>query len=110
MISLTLYTTLGCHLCAQVEMLLGKLANQPIEIKRIEIIEDERLVERYGSLIPVVMDSQGGELIKSFEIERLAHWLRARGWLDEGALDALVAMNETPPKSAYRQNGRRFLG
>ncbi|MBZ5486349.1 glutaredoxin family protein [Halomonas aquamarina] len=110
MISLTLYTTLGCHLCAQVEALLSALANQPVEIERIEIIEDARLMERYATRIPVVADSQGEELIEGFEIERLASWLRARGWLDESALDALAAKEASPPKSAYRRNGRRFLG
>ncbi|PRY66452.1 glutaredoxin-like protein DUF836 [Vreelandella songnenensis] len=109
MISLTLYTTLGCHLCTQVEALLGALANQPVVIERIEITEKDRLMERYATLIPVIADSQGGELIKGFEVGRLATWLRTRGWLDEGALNALAARDETPPKGAYRRNGRRFL-
>lgn len=111
MISLTLYTTQGCHLCTQVEALLGMLANRPVAISHIDISDDDRLVERYGRWIPVVLDSQGEELIKGFEAERLAAWLGVRGWLNERALEALLEeTQDSPPKGAYQRSGRRFLG
>ena len=111
MISLVLYTTLGCHLCTQVEVLLTTLANQDVALERIEISENDELIERYGRYIPVVVDSQGSELTQGFESKRLAAWLRERGWLDEHALAALLEEAlESPPKGAYQRNGRRFLG
>ncbi|MBE0404192.1 glutaredoxin family protein [Halomonas citrativorans] len=110
MISLTLYTTLGCHLCAQLEGLLAALANQPVVLQRIEISDCPELLARYGELIPVVADSQGHELIRGFEVERLSGWLRQRGWLSEHALTRLMQPDEVPPKGRYVHNGRRFLG
>ncbi|MBP5979044.1 MAG: glutaredoxin family protein [Halomonas sp.] len=110
MIPLTLYTTLGCHLCAQVEALLSALANQPVALKRVEISEHTALLERYGELIPVVVDSQGRELIRGFEVARMSDWLGERGWLDERALMSLKEPEKSPPKGMHLHNGRRFLG
>lgn len=109
MISLTLYTTLGCHLCTQVEALLSALVNQPVTLKRVEISEQAALIERYGELIPVVMDSQGRELIRGFEVARMSNWLGERGWLDERALASLMEPEDSPPKGMRLHNGRRFL-
>lgn len=110
MISLTLYTTLGCHLCTQVEALLAALANQPVALKRVEISDQAALLERYGELIPVVVDNQGRELIRGFDVERMSGWLRERGWLNEHALASLIQPEDAPPKGIRLHNGRRFLG
>ena len=48
MIQLSLYTTLGCHLCTQLEGLVATLANQKVWLHHIEISDDDALVERYG--------------------------------------------------------------
>ncbi|WP_346797441.1 glutaredoxin family protein [Halomonas sp. Bachu 37] len=111
MITLSLYTTLGCHLCAQLESLLLTLANDEVSLQRVEISEDDALVERYGVRIPVLVDERGIELDRGFELERLSPWLSERGWLDEAALAALTTSPvDTPVKGAYRRQGRRFLG
>ena len=55
MIPLTLYTTVGCHLCEDAEILLHELSlTYDIHINLTEIGDDNELIDRYGSLIPVV--------------------------------------------------------
>ena len=56
MIQLSLYTTMGCHLCSQLEALVAALANQKVWLHHIEISDDDALVERYGLRIPVLVD------------------------------------------------------
>lgn len=111
MIQLSIYTTLGCHLCAQLEALVVTLANQEVALTRIEISEDDALLARYGTRIPVLLDDQGVELDRGFDLERLSAWLQVRGWLDEAALKALTEPPEpAPPVGAHQRDGRRFLG
>lgn len=111
MIHLSIYTTLGCHLCAQLEALVTTLANQEVALHRIEISDDDALVERYGVRIPVLVDSEGEELDRGFDLERLSAWLQARGWLDKAALEAMTSPPaHVPPVGAHQRNGRRFLG
>ena len=111
MIQLSLYTTLGCHLCTQLEALVAALANQKVWLHHIEVSEDDALVARYGARLPVLADSEGKELDRGFELARLSEWLRERGWLDEEALARFTAPPvDTPPKGAYEREGRRFLG
>ena len=48
-----LLTTLGCHLCEQAEALLRQAA--PLaEIVKVDIAEDDALIEAYGERIPVL--------------------------------------------------------
>ncbi len=55
MISVQLYTTLGCHLCEQAFALLHELrAELGLSIEPIEIADSDELIERYGVRIPVV--------------------------------------------------------
>ncbi|NYT74539.1 glutaredoxin family protein [Halomonas sp. QX-2] len=111
MIQLSLYTTMGCHLCSQLEALVAALANQKVWLHHIEISDDDALVESYGVRIPVLVDGDGNELDRGFELERLSAWLRERGWLDEDALAGFTAPPDTtPPKGAHKRHGRRFLG
>ena len=115
MIRLTLYTTLGCHLCHQLEGLLARLGNAPVTLERVEISEDDALMARYGVRIPVLSDGEGGELDRGFEPERLAAWLKARGWLDEAAWRSLAqaSAGEAEPREARPappRGGRRYLG
>lgn len=111
MIALSIYTTLGCHLCAQLEALVATLANQEVRLHHIEISDDDALVEQYGTRIPVLVDANGVELDRGFDVARLSHWLNERGWLDEAALAALTTPPEqAPPVGAHQRNGRRFLG
>ncbi|MDF1642946.1 MAG: glutaredoxin family protein [Pseudomonadales bacterium] len=52
---LKLYTTLGCHLCEEAELiLLPLLQHQGYLLEKVEISESEELVELYGIRIPVI--------------------------------------------------------
>ncbi|MDR5876431.1 glutaredoxin family protein [Halomonas sp. CUBES01] len=111
MIRLTLYTTEGCHLCAELEARVAALTLRPVAWQRVEVSEDETLLARYGEHIPVLADEAGRELAGSIELVHLSDWLRARGWLDEAALEALTeAGTVSPPKGVHQRRGRRFLG
>lgn len=75
-----LYTTSGCHLCEQVEVMFAYLQKQiPVigeqyQLEKIEIANDDNLVADYGVRIPVLkIDNE--ELGWPFEIEELANWL-----------------------------------
>lgn len=115
MIRLTLYTTLGCHLCSQLEALLGHLSRESVALDRVEISEDDALVERYGVRIPVLADAEGKELDRGFDAPRLAAWLAERDWLDDDAWEVLHRQlaGEEPTREvrgAEMRNGRRYLG
>lgn len=59
---LAFYTTDGCHLCEQAKPLLQQLlAQYPgcYQIEIVDIVESESLIEKYGTRIPVVADSNG---------------------------------------------------
>lgn len=109
MTRLKLYNTLGCHLCEQLEDELRRLGRADIELERIEIADDEALLERYGMRIPVLVDMQGNELERGFETERLVDWLHLRELLAEPA--GLHAAPADDASSGVRWiGGRRFLG
>lgn len=56
---LRLYTTLGCHLCEEAEViLLPLLQQQGYRLEKVEISESEELVELYGIRIPVIALSE----------------------------------------------------
>lgn len=105
---LTLYTTLGCHLCEQLEAELARLGADDIELQRIEIADDEALIERFGTRIPVLADAAGELLERGFDAERLAAWLDARGLLAPRRVDSDAPTSS--PRGARQVKGRRFLG
>ena len=110
---LTLYTTLGCHLCEELEAWLVRLGPGAPALVRVEIADDPALLARYGERIPVLEDAQGEALERGFEPARLAAWLKARGWLDHAAWQRLQG-EERPaaltPEGAVMRRGRRYLG
>ena len=70
--SLTLYTSPGCHLCEQAEEILDYLG---VSFSAIDISSDVNLVRKYGVRIPVVQREDGAELGWSFDsldVERFA--------------------------------------
>jgi glutaredoxin len=74
MSKVVLYSTEGCHLCELALALLHQLKT-PIEITIIEIGDDERLVEKYGTSIPVVEFANGQQLNWPFTLEELNNTL-----------------------------------
>lgn len=70
---LVLYSTSYCHLCEQAEALLVQLG---IEAEHIDIVDDDELMECYGTRIPVVkrLDS-GSELGWPFDVEALQRFI-----------------------------------
>ncbi|MFH7565270.1 glutaredoxin family protein [Oceanimonas smirnovii] len=68
--TLTLFSTDGCHLCEQARALLEQtgLAAQA-EIK--DIIDDEQWLEAYRIRIPVVRSTDGAELDWPFTADEL---------------------------------------
>lgn len=109
MITLTLYTTLGCHLCDQVKALLVRLSGEPVRLDEVEISDEEALMVRYGERIPVLADAAGDELDQPMDPERLADWLKARDLLSAEGLDALKSPPDHAPVRAFTRNGRRYL-
>lgn len=54
-ISLTLYSRSGCHLCEDMEVALGSLQEElGFRLERIDIDSAPALVQAYGTLVPVL--------------------------------------------------------
>lgn len=71
----TLYTTLGCHLCEEARGLLDALTQElSLEIESVEIAASDDLMEKYGIRIPVVKKGQQ-ELGWPFTLEELHTFL-----------------------------------
>jgi len=63
MIAVSLYTTAGCHLCELADAILTSVSvKHQLAIDYVEIGDDDLLVERYGTTIPVVQFEDGSEL------------------------------------------------
>lgn len=55
MISVTLFTTAGCHLCELADAILKSISiPNTLVVNHVEIGDDDSLIERYGLTIPVV--------------------------------------------------------
>lgn len=73
--TLWLYATSACHLCEQAEALLQRLG---WSVETVEIADDEALLERYGTRIPVLRHVQTGrELDWPFDAATAQGWLMA---------------------------------
>ena len=78
MTALVLYGTSACHLCELAEdMLLDVQALRPgLQFEKIDIANDDQLIERYGVRIPVLKRlSDGAELGWPFDDFTLREWL-----------------------------------
>ena len=56
MISLTLYSRPGCHLCDEMKAVVARVAGAiPLSLQEIDISTDPTLEARYGLEIPVLL-------------------------------------------------------
>lgn len=68
--------TLGCHLCEVAEAILMPFVEHGLLVELIDIAEDERMVERYGLLIPVLRRCDtGAELNWPFDADQVVAFL-----------------------------------
>ena len=75
---LTLYTTIGCHLCEQALGLLHQVQAQgrTMTIQEVEISDSEHLMTLYGIRIPVIKtDRAEAELGWPFDAHELTQFL-----------------------------------
>jgi glutaredoxin len=55
-ISLTIYSRPGCHLCDEMKAVVNRVAESiPLQLEEIDISTSRELEERYGLEIPVLM-------------------------------------------------------
>jgi hypothetical protein len=73
---LTLYTTLGCHLCDDARELLAATLGPHIQFDEIDIGANDALMGRYGTRIPVLRRDTGQELNWPFSAQEIAAFLR----------------------------------
>ncbi len=76
--SVILYGTSACHLCEDAEALLLALrdAGLAFELQKIDIADDDALVERYGIRIPVLRLAGGeAELGWPFDLQQAADFI-----------------------------------
>jgi len=66
--SLTLYYTDGCHLCEDAIVLIEQLN---LTYQKIDIVENNKLIELYSTLIPVVENRVGATLNWPFSQQQL---------------------------------------
>lgn len=53
------FTTSACHLCEQAKEVIGLLpAEFSLSLEPLDIVEDEQLLDRYGTRIPVLYDPE----------------------------------------------------
>ncbi len=76
--TVTLFTTAGCHLCDLALEQLHSLQQQlSFHIDSVEIGDDDALVAKYGIRIPVVKCTNDAELGWPFEVSQLKTFLQA---------------------------------
>ena len=80
LISLTLLTKPGCHLCEEaktvVDLARDKFKSEhssenPIELTEVNILEDQALLEQYGEEIPVLQINGATHAYWKIDSERL---------------------------------------
>ena len=77
---ITLYTTVGCHLCEQALAMLQDLP-MDVTIVEVEIADDERLMEKYGLTIPVIgVENSQQEISWPFSLGELESFISRLWW------------------------------
>ena len=84
LISLTLFTKPGCHLCEEAKTVVDSVLSQfksqhsaesPIELTEVNILEDQALLEKYGAEIPVLQINGQTHAYWRIDAERLTETL-----------------------------------
>ena len=76
---LTLYSTSACHLCELAKSLLEALPPGVIRWREVEICEDETLLARYGTRIPVIrLEDHNAELGWPFDAAQLMDFIAGK--------------------------------
>ena len=84
LISLTLLTKPGCHLCEEAKTVVDSVLNQfksehsaesPIELTEVNILEDQALLEKYSEEIPVLQINGATHAYWRIDAERLTETL-----------------------------------
>lgn len=70
---LILYGTVGCHLCEDAERVLQALS---LTYKTIDIIDDNRLLEKFATSIPVLEGVEETYLYWPFDETQVINWLK----------------------------------
>ncbi|WP_045859717.1 glutaredoxin family protein [Teredinibacter purpureus] len=74
--NLTLYSTVGCHLCDLAKEVIARCGRFNVTV--VDIAEDSALLGAYGVRIPVVVDlSTRKELGWPFDEQAFSDWLKA---------------------------------
>lgn len=68
-----LYMTEACHLCEQARQLVVEVTGRPA--REVDIVDDDRLMDRYGVRIPVLQTIDGRELGWPFDAAELRVFL-----------------------------------
>lgn len=73
----SLFTTVGCHLCEQALAQLQQLQRSgvAVEIESVEIADADTLIDQYGIRIPVVKTADGREIGWPFSLDELHRFL-----------------------------------
>lgn len=70
-----LYGTCGCHLCEEaLQVITNAIYGYSVSVTQVDIADDDRLLERYGLLIPVLSD-HGRELHWPFDTRAVESFL-----------------------------------
>jgi glutaredoxin len=84
LISLTLFTKPGCHLCEEAKTVVDSVLDQfksqhsaesPIELTEVNILEDQALLEKFGEEIPVLQINGATHAYWRIDAERLTETL-----------------------------------
>ncbi len=76
--NIQLLGTSGCHLCEVAEKSVRQLAPElGFTLHKIDIADDEGLVEQYGLTIPVLRSESGAELFWPFDAENIVAWSKS---------------------------------
>lgn len=73
-----LYTTLGCHLCDEAEVLITQVLPKTWSLQKVDIAERDDLLEAYGTRIPVV-EIKGQQLYWPFSLVELHQAVKQAG-------------------------------